>query len=134
MTGFELHRIGLVMEPEPGNPREAEGILNPAAVRGASAGLMLLSKEHPGVIRFRSTEPVLATGTDRQRRNVANVVFPTGIDRRDDLGSPNQVAFNCAIKNSSPEGARLRHLTCERGGLTSTILRPLPRRSKGWGS
>ena len=34
MTGFQLQRLGLVMEPEPGNPLEAEGVLNPAAVRG----------------------------------------------------------------------------------------------------
>jgi len=33
-TGFELHRLGTIMEPEPGNPHEVEGVLNPAAVRG----------------------------------------------------------------------------------------------------
>ena len=34
MSGFELQRLGLLMEPEPGNPQEIEGVLNPAAVRG----------------------------------------------------------------------------------------------------
>ena len=34
MAGFQMRRLGLVMEPEPGNPLEAEGILNPAGVRG----------------------------------------------------------------------------------------------------
>ena len=34
MNGFQLQRLGTVMEPEPGNPREVEGVLNPAAVRG----------------------------------------------------------------------------------------------------
>jgi predicted GH43/DUF377 family glycosyl hydrolase len=53
-----------------------------------SAGVMVLSKEHPRVIRYRSTEPVLTPVLPQERRGtVANVVFPTGIDRRDDLGS-----------------------------------------------
>jgi len=31
MSGLELQRLGVVMEPEPGNPHEIEGVLNPAA-------------------------------------------------------------------------------------------------------
>jgi hypothetical protein len=34
MSEFTLHRLGMLMEPEPGNPMEFEGVLNPAAVRG----------------------------------------------------------------------------------------------------
>jgi hypothetical protein len=34
MNGFQLHRLGQIMEPEPGNPHEVEGVLNPAAARG----------------------------------------------------------------------------------------------------
>jgi beta-1,2-mannobiose phosphorylase / 1,2-beta-oligomannan phosphorylase len=33
MGGFKLHRLRLVMEPEPGNLQEIEGVLNPAAAR-----------------------------------------------------------------------------------------------------
>jgi predicted GH43/DUF377 family glycosyl hydrolase len=56
-----------------------------------SAGVMVLSKEHPCVIQYRSTEPVLTPALPQERRGtVANVVFPTGIDRRDDLGSPDR--------------------------------------------
>src|ERR1035441_10079998 len=56
-----------------------------------SAGMMVLSKEHPRVIRYRSAEPVLQPVLPQERRGtVANVVFPTGIDRRDDLGSPDR--------------------------------------------
>ncbi len=56
-----------------------------------SAGVMVLSKEHPRVIRYRSAEPVLTPVLPQERRGtVANVVFPTGIDRRDDLGSPDR--------------------------------------------
>ncbi len=56
-----------------------------------SAGVMVLSKEHPQVIRYRSAEPVLTPESPQERRGtIANVVFPTGIDRRDDLGLPNR--------------------------------------------
>jgi predicted GH43/DUF377 family glycosyl hydrolase len=56
-----------------------------------SAGVMVLSREHPRVIRYRSVEPVLTPELPQERRGViANVVFPTGIDRRDDLGSPDR--------------------------------------------
>ena len=56
-----------------------------------SAGVMVLSKEHPQVIRYRSAEPALTPALPQERQGtVANVVFPTGIDRRDDLGSPDR--------------------------------------------
>jgi predicted GH43/DUF377 family glycosyl hydrolase len=56
-----------------------------------SAGVMVLSREHPRLIRYRSAEPVLTPALPQERRGtVANVVFPTGIDRRDDLGSPDR--------------------------------------------
>ena len=39
------------------------------------------------MIRYRSAGPVLTPVLPQERRGtVANVVFPTGIDRRDDLG------------------------------------------------
>jgi beta-1,2-mannobiose phosphorylase / 1,2-beta-oligomannan phosphorylase len=56
-----------------------------------SAGVMVLSKEHPQVIRYRSAEPALTPTLPQERHGtVAHVVFPTGIDRRDDLGLPNR--------------------------------------------
>ena len=56
-----------------------------------SAGVMVLSKEHPQLIRYRSSEPVLTPVLPQERSGtIANVVFPTGIDRRDDLGSPDR--------------------------------------------
>ena len=43
------------------------------------------------MIRYRSAEPVLQPVLPQERRGtVADVVFPTGIDRRDDLGSPDR--------------------------------------------
>jgi predicted GH43/DUF377 family glycosyl hydrolase len=56
-----------------------------------SAGVMLLSKLHPRLIRYRSAQPVLTPMVLQERDGtVANVVFPTGIDRRDDLGTPDR--------------------------------------------
>jgi predicted GH43/DUF377 family glycosyl hydrolase len=56
-----------------------------------SAGVMILSKEHPRTILYRSSKPVLTPNVPYERDGaVANVVFPTGIDRRDDLGKPDR--------------------------------------------
>ena len=56
-----------------------------------SAGVLVLSEKCPQVIRYRSREPVLTPELLQERQGiVANVVFPTGIDRRDDLGTPDR--------------------------------------------
>jgi hypothetical protein len=56
-----------------------------------SAGVMVLSEKNPCFIRYRSPEPVLTPELLQECRGiVANVVFPTGIDRRDDLGLPDR--------------------------------------------
>ena len=54
-----------------------------------SAGLLVLDEKHPHLIRYRSPEPVLSPETPKEREGIVpNVVFPTAIDRRDDLGLP----------------------------------------------
>jgi beta-1,2-mannobiose phosphorylase / 1,2-beta-oligomannan phosphorylase len=56
-----------------------------------SAGVMVLSETQPRIIRYRSRQPVLTADSPQERNGVvANVVFPTGIDRRDDLGLPDR--------------------------------------------
>ena len=56
-----------------------------------SAGVMVLSEDHPRVICYRSPQPVLTPDSLQERQGtVANVVFPTGIDRRADLGTPDR--------------------------------------------
>ena len=56
-----------------------------------SAGIMVLSKERPQSILYRSTHSVLDPIMPEERNGIVpNVVFPTGIDRRDDLGMPNR--------------------------------------------
>jgi predicted GH43/DUF377 family glycosyl hydrolase len=53
---------------------------------------MVLSEEHPREIRYRSTEPVLTPELPKELRGIVdNVVFPTGIDRRDDIGAPDRI-------------------------------------------
>ncbi len=56
-----------------------------------SAGIMVLSKDDPCHIVFRSRGPVLTPDLPEDRDGTtADIVFPTGIDRRDDLGMPNR--------------------------------------------
>lgn len=56
-----------------------------------SAGVMILSKEHPRTILYRSADPVLTPELpDEQNGVVENVVFPTGIDCRVDIGMPDR--------------------------------------------
>jgi predicted GH43/DUF377 family glycosyl hydrolase len=74
------------------------GKLTPTAEPGTdgrnlrySAGLMVLAERQPRVIYYRSPQPVLTADLPQERQGiVANVVFPTGIDRRDDLGLPDR--------------------------------------------
>jgi hypothetical protein len=44
MSELELERLGQLMEPEPGNPMEAGGVTNPAAVRGPDGHLYLFPR------------------------------------------------------------------------------------------
>lgn len=56
-----------------------------------SAGVMILSKEHPRTILYRSSEPILTPTEPHERDGVIeNVVFPTGIDCRTDIGQPDR--------------------------------------------
>ncbi len=73
-----------------------------------SAGVMVLSKEHPSFIRYRSPEPVLTPEVPQERQGtIANVVFPTAIDRRDDLDSPNRFDIYYGMADNRIGAARL---------------------------
>jgi hypothetical protein len=72
MGGFKLKRLGLVMEPEPGNPREIEGVLNPAAARGPDGALYLFPRlvargkySRIGIARVRFNESGDPIGVER---------------------------------------------------------------------
>ena len=72
MSGFKLHRLGLLMEPEPGNSQEIEGVLNPAAVRGPDGELYLFPRlvargnySRIGIARVRFNEAGDPSGVER---------------------------------------------------------------------
>ena len=72
MSGFKLQRLGTMMEPEPGNLHEVEGVLNPAAARGLDGQLYLF--------------PRLVAKGNYSRIGIARVKFneagdPTGVER-----------------------------------------------------
>ena len=73
-----------------------------------SAGVLVLSEKLPQVILYRSREPVLVPELSQERQGiVANVVFPTGIDRRDDLGSPDRFDVYYGMADNRIGAARL---------------------------
>jgi len=57
-----------------------------------SAGVMILSEKEPQKIRYRSAQPILTPELPSETiGTVGDVVFPTGTDRRDDIGQPNRI-------------------------------------------
>jgi len=93
-----------------------------------SAGLMVLSQEHPQSLLYRSTQPVLTPSLPQERRGiVANVVFPSGIDRRDDLGMPDRfdVYYGMADKRIGVARLDLPDVLPSAGGANSQQCHPL---------
>ncbi|MDA8336462.1 MAG: glycosidase [Peptococcaceae bacterium] len=73
-----------------------------------SAGVMVLSDTHPRLIYYRSQKPVLTPSLPQERRGtVADVVFPTGIDQRLDLGTPDRFDVYYGMADSRIGVARL---------------------------
>ena len=72
MSGFQLQRLGQIMEPEPGNPLEVEGVLNPAAARGPDGHLYLFPRlvarghySRIGIVRVRFNQAGDPSGVER---------------------------------------------------------------------
>ena len=80
-----------------------------------SAGLLVLDEKHPHLIRYRSPEPILSPELRKEREGIVpNVVFPTAIDRRDDLGLPGRFDVYYGMADNRIGVARLdlpEHLT-----------------------
>ncbi len=73
-----------------------------------SAGLLVLDERAPHLVRYRSPEPVLAPALVQEREGIVpNVVFPTAIDRRDDLGLPGRFDVYYGMADSRIGVARL---------------------------
>src|ERR671935_851266 len=73
ISPWPLQRLGIVMAPDPADPREAGGVLNPAVARGPDGQLYLL--------------PRLVAPGNYSRIGLARVVFnrrgiPVGVERR----------------------------------------------------
>ena len=94
MTGFALQRLGMLMEPEPGNPQEVEGVLNPAAARGPDGQLYIFPRlvargnySRIGIARVRFNEagnpPALSAWASRSsRRRITSVAPAVAVDAR----------------------------------------------------
>ena len=80
MIPYRLTRVGVVMAPDPDDPLEAEGVLNPACGRTADGRLHLLAR-------------VVARG-NRSRVRLAEVVVdggvPVGVERRGIVLAPDR--------------------------------------------
>ena len=73
-----------------------------------SAGIMMLSKDDPCHIEFRSRNPALTPELRQERDGAkADIVFPTGIDRRDDIGTPNRFDVYYGMSDNRIGVARL---------------------------
>ena len=69
---FQLERLGVIMEGDPGNPDEAWGVLNPAACRGRDGELYLF----PRVVAAGNFSRI---GTGRVQFDAAG--DPIGVER-----------------------------------------------------
>jgi predicted GH43/DUF377 family glycosyl hydrolase len=90
------------------------GVSNVAAARSGActlcyaAGVMVMAANRPQDILYRSAHPVLTPELPEERAGrIANVVFPTGIDRRDDLGSSDRYDVYYGMADSRIGVARL---------------------------
>ncbi len=123
MSGFQLQRPGMLMEPEPGNPQEIEGVLNPAATRGPDGKLYLFPRlvakgnySCIGIARVKFNEAGAPSGVERlgialepeadyERRSDGSGGCEG--DRRDDLGSPDRFDIYYGMANNRIGVARL---------------------------
>lgn len=56
-----------------------------------SAGVVVLDRQRPEQVLYRTREPVLAPEDEDQLGVVPDVVFPTAVDERSDIGCPDRV-------------------------------------------
>jgi beta-1,2-mannobiose phosphorylase / 1,2-beta-oligomannan phosphorylase len=96
-----LHRLGIVMEPDPADRREAEGVLNPAVARGPDGQLYLL--------------PRLVAPGNYSRIGLARVIFdrhntPVGVERLGMALEPQEPYERNAQTGGGVEDPRITYL------------------------
>jgi len=93
---YTLTRVGVVMSPEPGNPLESEGVLNPASGRTPDGTVHLL--------------PRLVASGNVSRVGLAEVVLeddiPVGVQRRGVVLAPDE-GWERGLHNSGVEDPRV---------------------------
>jgi predicted GH43/DUF377 family glycosyl hydrolase len=113
---WNLSRLGILMEPDPTDPWEAEGVLNPAAARGPDGQLYLL--------------PRLVAAGNYSRIGLARVVFdrsgtPVGVERQGVVLEPEEPYERYSPAGGGVEDPRVTYLARQRRYLmTYTALGP----------
>lgn len=73
------------------------------------AGVMLLDRSDPRRVLYRTPAPILIPESEEETSGiVSNVVFPTGIDVRNDIGEPNRADVYYGMADTRVGVARLR--------------------------
>lgn len=73
-----------------------------------SAAVLILDRHDPRVISYRSPTPILSPELPEERHGVvSDVVFPTGVDRRTDLGLSNRIDVYYGMADSRIGVARM---------------------------
>lgn len=96
---FRLTRLGTVMAPEPGNPLEAEGVLNPGSARDADGTVLLF--------------PRLVAAGNRSRIGIARVLVedgvPTGVERLGEVLAPDR-GWEHGVDHGGTEDPRITRI------------------------
>ena len=109
-----MQRLSVVMEPEPGNPLEAEGVLNPACARGPDGQLYLF--------------PRLVARGNYSRIGIARVLFddagdPVGVER---LGIALEPETDYELRPGGGGGCEDPRITCVEPLQRYVIITDLP--------
>jgi beta-1,2-mannobiose phosphorylase / 1,2-beta-oligomannan phosphorylase len=100
-SSWPVHRLGIIMRPDPTDPREAAGVLNPGAVRGPDGQLYIL--------------PRLVAAGNYSRIGLARVMFnhrgdPIGVERLGVVLEPQAPYELNPRTGGGVEDARVTHL------------------------
>src|SRR5207253_604811 len=114
---WRMRRLGIVMEPDPADPREAGGVLNPAVARGTDGELYLL--------------PRLVAAGNYSRIGLSRVRFnrhgePWGVERLGVVLEPDQPYERHGRTGGGVEDPRVTYLAArQQYVMTYTAYGPL---------